>query len=299
MPESIDLSSQNALATLLPHPPQLSSQDSGWSNGALIHYHQHPGCESPTAVFQQHALEVIEAGKGSDHERRLGQRYLSHPLGGEEVTFCPAHVTHWTVWDQPLSFTVIALDSACITELMQQIFGRDDLELEPRWQVYDPLIHKIVAALRSDLAMGCPAGRLYGESFLTSLAVHLLSHVASPQETPQLPSPAELSPRIRQQVIEFIEDHLTTDLALTDLAAQTGFSPFHFCRLFKQSMQITPHQYMIRRRVERAKYLLQHSQLSIAEIAVACGFAHQSHLSRHFRRWVGTSPKAFRQVQQL
>jgi len=59
-------------------------------------------------------------------------------------------------------------------------------------------------------------------------------------------------------------------------------------------MGVTPHQYVIRRRIERAKKLLKYSDLKIVEIALACGFANQSHLSRHFRNLVGTSPKAYR-----
>lgn len=67
----------------------------------------------------------------------------------------------------------------------------------------------------------------------------------------------------------------------------------HFARLFKQSVAVTPHQYLIRQRVERAKRLLQQGNLSIADVALQCGFANQGHLSYHFKRLLNATPKAF------
>lgn len=97
-----------------------------------------------------------------------------------------------------------------------------------------------------------------------------------------------------KQILDYIEAHLAEDIQLEDLANTVGMSPFYFCRLFKNSIHITPHQYVIRQRVELAKRLLKQPDLSIADVAFLCGFAHQTHLSRHFRRLVGMSPKVFR-----
>ncbi len=71
-------------------------------------------------------------------------------------------------------------------------------------------------------------------------------------------------------------------------------SPYYFLRLFKQSMGITPHQYILQRRIEKAKFLLQHGE-SIAEIAIKVGFCDQSHLTQYFKRIVGVTPKKFLQ----
>ena len=133
---------------------------------------------------------------------------------------------------------------------------------------------------------------MYGESFATSLAVHLLRQFTTLE--PQILKTKGLPRSTQSQILEFIEANLATDISLEALANFTNFSTFHFCRLFKDTMGVTPHQYVIRRRIERAKKLLKHSDLKIVEIALACGFANQSHLSRHFRNLVGTSPKAYR-----
>jgi AraC family transcriptional regulator len=93
--------------------------------------------------------------------------------------------------------------------------------------------------------------------------------------------------------MDYINDYLAQELSLEELAAIAQISAYHFCRSFKRSTNFTPHQYVIRQRVERAKLLLKDGKLGIAEVAVACGFTHQSHLNRHFKRLTGVTPKKF------
>lgn len=289
---TINLNQTEAFAQILPSAPQLSSYHNSWSDFFLAYYQQHPGCESPQSSFRQHALEIIEPGCESPHERYLENRYLASRLQGGEAAFCPANTTHWTKWDEPLSFTVITFELNLFTRISQQMYNCDRLELRPQWQIFDPTIQTIVQALKADLAAKCPAGKLYGESFGTSLAVHLVKNFAV---VPLINNRLEaFSLRKQNEVLDFIEAHLDTDISLENLAKIAGISKFYFCRLFKRAMQITPHQYIVRRRIERAKQLLKYSNLTTVEIALSCGFAHQSHLNRHFKRIVGISPRQFR-----
>ena len=193
-----------------------------------------------------------------------------------------------------MSFTVITFELDLFTRISQQMYERDRLELIPQWQIFDPTIQVIVRALKADLVAKCPAGKLYGESFGTSLAVHLVKNYSI--VIPKSNYYEAFSERKQTEVLDFIEAHLDTDIKLEDLAHIAGISKFYFCRLFKQTMQIPPHQYIIRRRIERAKQLLKHSDMTTVEIALECGFAHQSHLSRHFRSIVGISPQKFRHL---
>ncbi len=96
------------------------------------------------------------------------------------------------------------------------------------------------------------------------------------------------------QVIDYINDYLAEEIKLSDLAELLGMSQFHFSHLFKQSMGVPPHQYVIQQRVERAKQFLKQTELSIAEIAFLCGFNSHSHLSKWFRQLTGMTPKAYR-----
>jgi AraC family transcriptional regulator len=93
--------------------------------------------------------------------------------------------------------------------------------------------------------------------------------------------------------MDYIHTYLDQDLSLEELAAIAQLSPYHFCRSFKQSTGFTPHQYLIRQGVERAKLLLKEGKIGILEVALTCGFTHQSHLNRHFKRITGVTPKKF------
>ena len=101
-------------------------------------------------------------------------------------------------------------------------------------------------------------------------------------------------PRALQRVREFIEAHLEKNLGIPELAAVTGLSKFYFARAFKQSTGMTPHGYVVRCRVRRAQELLASTDLPLSEIAVAVGFADQSHCARRFREHVGMTPSRYR-----
>jgi AraC family transcriptional regulator len=96
------------------------------------------------------------------------------------------------------------------------------------------------------------------------------------------------------QVLEYINDHLDRDIKLVELAALLSISQFHFSHLFKQAIGTSPYQYLLGQRVERAKQLLKHSDRSISDIALLCGFNSHSHLSKQFRQLTGMTPKAYR-----
>jgi len=125
---------------------------------------------------------------------------------------------------------------------------------------------------------------------------------ASTQEYREPCTPAErphtgrvLSQHKLRAVVEFIHDHLGAELTLDRLAAVVHLSPYHFARLFKNSTGLPPRQYVIARRVERAKELLrERDPLPLVEVAIEAGFSSQSHLTRHFKRLLGVTPRRFR-----
>jgi AraC family transcriptional regulator len=94
-----------------------------------------------------------------------------------------------------------------------------------------------------------------------------------------------------QQVTDYIQSHLEQDLSLNELSTIAQMSPHYFSQLFKQSTGVTPHQFVIRARVERAKELLISRKWSIAEVAKMVGFVDQSHLHRHCKRLLGVTPR--------
>jgi AraC-like DNA-binding protein len=135
-------------------------------------------------------------------------------------------------------------------------------------------------------------------SHVTNLALHTrprsdaLASVRSLTAAPQ--ARGGLPPAAMRRVSEYVEAHLNDSIELVELSAVAGLSIFHFARQFKQSAGVTPHHYLVRRRVERARELLADTDLSLSAIAFATGFSDQSHLTRHFRQIVGITPGQFR-----
>jgi AraC-like DNA-binding protein len=103
-----------------------------------------------------------------------------------------------------------------------------------------------------------------------------------------------LPPRAMRRVREFIEGHLEENISIQALANIAGLSMYHFARAFKQSEGMTPHDYLIQRRVQRTKDLLAETDLPLSEIALASGFSDQSHCARRFREHVGVTPSSYR-----
>ncbi len=132
----------------------------------------------------------------------------------------------------------------------------------------------------------------------TNVALHarprldLLASLGQLAPTPQ--ARGGLPPGAIRRVREYVEAHLSESMDLAELAGIAGLSVFHFARQFKQSAGVTPHHYLVQRRVERAQDMLSRTDLSLAEIALAAGFSDQSHLARHFRQMLGTTPGEFR-----
>jgi AraC family transcriptional regulator len=169
----------------------------------------------------------------------------------------------------------------------------DRVEIVPTIGARDPRFEQIGLALLGELHADGLGGRLYAESLATLLAVQLLRH----QSTAGLPAPrrgARLSAAMLGRAGEYVEEHLAEDLSLAALAGAVGLSPYHFARLFRESTGLSPHQYVIRRRVERARLLLATTDRSLTSIAHDVGFASGSHLATHVRRLLGVSPSRLR-----
>jgi AraC family transcriptional regulator len=157
----------------------------------------------------------------------------------------------------------------------------------------DPVLMSLGMALQSELDGPSTAGSLYAQTAAQMLAVHLLRHYATTDIT--LNEPAQsLTPRQLRQVTDFILSSLGQDLPLQALAQEVGFSSYHFARLFRRATGESPHQYVLRQRIERAQRLLREADLPLAQIALDCGFANQSHLTLAFKRLIGVTPAAYR-----
>jgi len=135
--------------------------------------------------------------------------------------------------------------------------------------------------------------RLLIDSLFQSLCVHLMRTYSVEEDTAN-PRRYFIAPFRLKRAQEFIEEHLEQHIALEDIAAAAGLSPFHFSRIFKHATGLAPYRYVLLRRVRRAKGLLESTSRPLAEIALACGFSTQQHLTEIFRRHTGSPPGRYR-----
>jgi AraC family transcriptional regulator len=149
-------------------------------------------------------------------------------------------------------------------------------------------------AVDAELTAGGAGGPLAAESLAHVLAVHLIRHVLAPRR-PARTRHGTLPRAKLRAVVEYIEEHLDAGPTLEQMAVIVRLSPYYFARQFKRATGLPPHQYVLARRIERAKELLQGGgDLSLAEVAAGAGFSDQSQFSHHFKRLVGVTPGQFR-----
>ena len=269
-----------------------SSKDRGWS-GIQAEEVWHRAADFGLPAIPDHLL-VFHLGRPLRIEEHVGGH--EGRLGEGSLTILPAGApTHWRLHQRgAVRHLHLFLDPTVIhTVAAEAGVNPDRIEIAPGLGVRDPRFEQIGFGFLSELRSGGLGGRLYAESLATLLAVQLVRHHSSVA----LPSPrrsARLSPTALASATDYVEEHLAEDVSLAAVAGAAALSPYHFARLFRETTGLSPHQYVIRRRVERAKLLLATTDRSLAVIAADVGFARGSHLATHFRRLLGVTPSSFR-----
>jgi AraC family transcriptional regulator len=221
-----------------------------------------------------------------------GERRFSRPSGN--VSVVPARLPFTHRWRQPIDVIHIELDPALLEGVAGDGAGKS-VELHPTAYVEDSLINSLALALEQEMRTSYPGGTSYGESLGAMLAAHLVRRYAVFDSRPG-ENRNRLTAKDLRSVIDYIEDRVESSLSLQDLANVVGMNVYTFLRSFRRSTGLPPHQYVLRRRVERAKTLLSHCDLSIAEVALRCGFYSQSHLTTAFHRLTHLTPRNFRRT---
>ncbi len=157
--------------------------------------------------------------------------------------------------------------------------------------VANAFVDRMLDAMASDLADGSPAGPLVGDSLVTALVARLAVGGGDGSR-----AVGAFSPAVRKRLVAYIDQHLDTKITLTELSSVGQASVRQFCRVFQISFGCSPHQYLLRQRVERAKSLIQVGDLGLAEVALTSGFSDQSQLTRTFKRITGVNPMAYQRT---
>jgi AraC family transcriptional regulator len=259
---------------LVPATPTLSSAYSPWE-GALLERHAYA---PHTSDRHQHTSHFVAL-------------QLSEPAS--LVWVMSRGTEHSTSFPKPAKRIFLNVEPNLLQQALTENNRGRDVELVNQEGRQDAQVEYILRALEADLQAGLPGGKLFGESLLCALAVHLQrSYAVAP---PVGVRPGNGLPRVRlNRVIEYIEAHLDREIALSSLAQIAGMSPHYFCELLKQSIHVSPYQYVLRRRIEHAQKLLEEPSVTVLEAAIRSGFSDQSQFTKIFRRVVGLTPTSYR-----
>ncbi|WP_263357876.1 helix-turn-helix domain-containing protein [Acidicapsa ligni] len=205
---------------------------------------------------------------------------------------------------RPLSksiFLLCALNRGFLSQIEEEIRdeypGRpmivDRLLTRNQPEFFDPSLSQLLGLLQTEARSGGLSGRLYSEHLVHALAVRL-SLLSGAPVSDKKDSSGTYDTKAIRRVLESIEVNPATDFDVATLAAEAGHSQSHFFRAFRGATGHTPHQYIMRLRLERAKSLMRKRNISLAEIAQESGFASHAHLSHVFRQRYGIAPSEYR-----
>ena len=280
----------------IPRVPKLRARELKVFGTIEVAHHQFLPGEIETLPFKG---PVVNLHLSAPH--RLIQR--QHDLMREglvttnDVAVTPAGMPGYWRTDAASEDMSMLLDDRFIRWVAQEADADPDrIELVPLFSAPDPQIERIGLSLLSEMENGGLGGGLYAESLATVLALHLLRNHSSLGRSSRrkLGSEGGFPKRALERATDYINDNLSRKLTLAEIAGVAHMSPDHFGRSFKAATGLSPHQYVIHRRVERAKSLLSDTDLTVAGVAAAVGFSNPSHLAQHVRRLLGVPPGALR-----
>lgn len=276
---------------VLPQEPTITSQNMDWSSIRLEHHCQPPG-QNPEYCLDHYAITIL-LNRNSKCTRWVeGTQQETSILKYGSISVIPTQAPHWHRWENDLNILIFNISPKLLQQNYLELFNSTTININPKFNFHDPLILQLGLALWKELRCQSYNDKLYGDSMANAIVVHLLRNISTQKKKIAVYS-GGLVPNKLKLVTDYINDNLEQNLSLGELASCAQLSQYHFSRAFKKSQGISPHQYVIQQRVEKAKQLIKENKMSTAEIAIACGFANQSHLHRHFKHMTGVTPRLF------
>jgi AraC family transcriptional regulator len=208
-----------------------------------------------------------------------------------DLALCHRHVGEW-VGLMNVSHLQLGISDAALMACSDGAYG--EVELRPSRKFTDPRLSAMVTAVHAEMVAGFPSGRLFLDSVEQAMAVTLVNGHAVRHRPAQIYRGGLGSGRLRR-IKELVHAKMEDDLSLDEMAQSVGLSTAHFARMFRKSTGQTPHQFVLRQRLERAKEMLRSPDSRVLDVAVACGFKTQQHFAQAFRDVWGVSPTVYRQ----
>jgi AraC family transcriptional regulator len=208
-----------------------------------------------------------------------------------DLALCDRHVGEW-VGLMNVSHLQLGVSDEALMACSDGAYG--EVELRASRKFAEPRLSAMVAAVHAEMVAGFPSGRLFLDSVEQAIAVTLVNGHAVRHRPVQVYRGGLGSARLRR-IKELVHAKMEEDLSLDEMAQSVGLSTAHFARIFRKSMGETPHQFVLRQKLERAKRMLRAPDARVLDVALACGFKTQQHFAQVFRDVLGASPTEYRQ----
>ena len=240
-------------------------------------------------VQQEHVLAMmLRHGAIEVGPRPSAMRRVTFQAG--QLGFFPRQTERWVGTGEQERLLLHISDAA----LMAACNGMSGASgLGHRCQIVDARLAALMAAVNAERIAGFPSGRRFLDSIEQAIAAALVDAFAG-QNRSVRQLRGGLGPARLRTIAELVHGTLEEELSLLQLAHAVNLSPAHFSRMFRKSTGETPHQFVLRNRIERAKEMLRAPEARVLDVAVACGFKTQQHFARVFRYLCGTSPREYR-----
>jgi AraC family transcriptional regulator len=207
-----------------------------------------------------------------------------------DIILSRRHVETWARTGG-LRYLSVAISDVALRAACDGMAGDVELRNEPK--LVDARVGALVAAVNAERIAGFPNGRPFLDSVEQALAVALVNGYAVRHRSVRVYR-GGLGPARLRRVTELVHAEIEEELSLNKMAETAGLSTAHFSQMFRKSTGESPHQFVLRQRVERAKEMLRGADARVLDVAVACGFKTQQHFARVFRQICGASPTEYR-----
>jgi AraC family transcriptional regulator len=288
-----ELITPDELPKWVPGKLTMDSAPLGW-DGVRVRGYQYAALDVPIPGLQDYMVVVYQDGATPMNRRCTGDWRTEQVAPGSISMLTHAAQSHWR-WTEEIEVMHLYLSAGAVADVAAQAYDRhiSDVELRDVLRTEDAVLSGIAACLALESRNSGLGGRLYVESLKNQACIHMLRNYANVI----FREPTSYGRLTRAQcrvLIQYVDENFHQNISLADLAGVVQLSVFHFLRKFRTEFGCPPHAYVMRRRIEHAKRQLARRDIPLKVVAADCGFSDQSHMTRLFRRLLGTTPAEYR-----
>jgi AraC family transcriptional regulator len=273
----------------------VDSASQGWEHLRIRGY-SYKDLAVTVPPLQDYLIVVYKAGTTPMKRRCVGQWKGEHVGPGVVSLMTQAEPSDW-VWSAPIEVLHVYISPQKFVQIASDALDNDvtHVELRDILKAHDPYLEYMARVLDAEAGSGSLGGKIFVEGITNQICVHILRKYAGEHKLRSGPHRGLTTAQIRN-LTSYINDHMSENITLADLAAVVDASVYAFIRQFKISFGSAPHCYLMKRRVEKARELIGRRHIPIKLVAASCGFADQSHMNRLFKKMYDVTPGMLRKA---